>query len=141
MLLPIPLKEIFMGAIILWIAILLINTIRIVIKHFLLFRQRRNYKVGMFSKESVNSTLHHVEENSVIDMIMGYYNRPLFYIEIADKRTKDLQILKASENQKTRHEVEEYIQEQLRYGSRIKVLTVRDSTFHITVYHEKKYWG
>lgn len=136
----IPLREIASWAIILWIAIVLITTIRICIKHAIKFREQRNYKIGMFAQGSSNCTLQHVEEDSAVDMIMGYYRRPLFYLTITDKRKLEVIILKESEHQKSSYDTEKYIREQLRNGSKIKVLTTSDKTFHVTVYYEKKYF-
>lgn len=134
-----PLQEIFVVIFIIWLIVMIVYYSRIIILQIIKGTQRKNYKIGMFQKDCLNSTLQHVEENSTIDLIMGYYRKPLYYVEVVEKDR--VQILKASEGERTELQTENLLRQLLRSGARLKVMTSKDKLFQVTIFHEKKYWG
>ena len=133
-LLGIPLREIAIAIICLWVLAATLGYVKPIYDWIRMIRKHKSYTVIMFSKDSIASTLRKVEEDSVLETIMKHYGKPFYYIKVEDIKELNLEVIKESETEMSYVDVERYMREHLRKGSRIKILTTKDSSFSITIF-------
>lgn len=120
----------------LWIIVVLIS----VLVGWLKKRsENRRCRIEMYT-ELVKSTLRNTSEESTLDLIMDYYRKAGFHLEISESNSLDLKVLKRGDTDKSDREVELYLKNVLRAKGRVKVLNARREDFYITVHADKACW-